>query len=184
MKSALPRLSLASLALCAGNALAADDVGAYLGVRGGSAMEDRYGEFTPELDADNPLSVYGGWNFSALWGLELGYIDLGETTAPNIADAGLDADGHLVTGGVSFRAPVAERFDVFAGAGLFKLSEDGVTYTVAGPIPLDLDDDGVYVEVGGRFHFNDRVALRASYQWFDFEKGNDGTPWIGAELRF
>jgi hypothetical protein len=187
------RVGLAGLALVAAQgAFAANEPGAYVGARFGNAMDNRF-DGLPDVESDNPLSVYGGWNFSEHWGMEFSYADLGDTTAPGIADFGIDVDGYLVSGGVTFRQPVAEQFDLFASVGAFTINEDGTILTIAGPVRVDDEDSGLYAEVGARFHFNDRFALRASYQWFrevGFEgfgatgSDDDGTPWIGVEYSF
>jgi hypothetical protein len=195
MTRSIMRAAAAALALIAAQtALAAPEVpGGYVGARFGNALDNRF-EGVPEVDSDDPLSLYGGWNFSEHWGMEFSYIDLGDTSAPGLTDFGIDVDGYIATGGVTFRQPIAEQFDLFAGLGLFAIREDGTALTFGGPVAIENDDEGVYAEVGARFHFNDNFALRGSYQWFR-EVGidnigagaggdDDGTPWIGVEYSF
>lgn len=179
-------LIVASLLLAAVGAASADS-GAYVGLRAGSEMDSRFNH-SANVNADTPFGIYGGWNFNDHWGLELGYTDLGRTTAPGIADFGFDIDGKLLTGGLNYRHSVSENVDLFGGVGLFDLNEDGTATTIAGPIAFNNDDNGLYAEVGGRYHFNERLALRASYQWFDFGStaadDSDGTLMLGLELDF
>ena len=73
---------------------------------------------------------------------------------------------------------------MLSGVGAFDLNEDGTGFGVAGPYPINNDDSGAYVEVGARYRFDGPIALRASYQWFDFDAGGDGTPWVGIEVGF
>lgn len=186
MSSNKLHLCVASILLMAANAASADS-GAYVGLRAGSEMDSRFG-IIENVQVDSPIGLYGGWNFNDHWGIELGYSDLGQSTAAGIADFGFDLDGRLLTGGVSYRFALNDSFDIFGGVGLFDLSEDGTATTIIGPVPFDRDDNGLYAEVGGRYHFNDRFALRASYQWFDFSSimtdDSDGTPWLGVEFGF
>ncbi len=168
-----------------GTTAAMADENIYLGLRVGSEMNERFDYALDEINADTPYGAYGGWNFSDHWGVELGYTDVGETfDSLGISDAGFGVEGSLLTAGLSYRHLLGERFDVFGAAGFFDLSEDGSELTIAGPRPVNRDDSGAYIEVGGRYHFSDAFALRASYQWFDFKHGDDATPWIGVELSF
>jgi OmpA-OmpF porin, OOP family len=177
------KLCFTGLALIASaGAMAEDEL--YFGLRVGAEMDNRFDFGDSNVDTDTPYSAYGGWNFTENWGIELGYTDVGDSIASGVADGGFELNGSLVTAGVSYRYPINERFDIFAAAGAFNLSEDGTFITIAGPVPAENDDSGAYAEFGGRFHFNEGIALRASYQWFNFDGGNDGTPWLGVEVGF
>lgn len=179
----LLKLCFTSLTLLASaGAMAEDEL--YFGLRAGSEMDSRFDFGGDPVDVDTPYSAYGGWNFTEHWGIELGYTDVGDSFGNAILDAGFELDGSLFTAGVSYRHAINERFDVFAAVGAFALKEDGNLIGIAGPIAFDNDDTGAYAEVGGRFHFNEEVALRASYQRFNFDGGSDGTPWLGVEVGF
>lgn len=183
----ITRLLLSSCALVfAGSAFAADDQdnAGYLGLRVGSDLDDRFPSGPYNVETDTPYSIYGGWNFHSHWGLELGYTDVGDIRAVGIADAGFELDANLWTLGVQYRQPFAERFELVAGAGIYQLNEDGHLLTIAGQVPYDNNETGIQAEVGVRFHFDGPLALRASYQWFDFDGGGDGTPWLGFEFGF
>lgn len=156
----------------------------YLGLRVGSAMEERLPQEPGNLDTDTPLGGYVGYNFTDFVGVEVAYTDLGKSTRSAIADAGFDLDGSLWTIGATGNVPINEQFSAFGGAGYFELSEDGTAISIAGPRRINLDDSGFYVEAGGRYHFNDQFAARLSYQWFDFDRDSDGTPWFGLEVGF
>ncbi len=187
---------LFSALLVSSAVLAADSEGdgeyhrVHFGLRVGSEMTSRFdGEWG--FDAETPYAAYAGWNFSDHWTIDLGYTDLGETsTRVNAAQDYFRANGHMLNLGLSYRHPIAERFDVFASVGVFDLREAGELFNlILDPPPIGYgpfrnDDTGAYVELGGRYHFNGPLALRASYQWFDFDGGADGTPWIGLEFGF
>ena len=102
-----PRLIIASLLLAAAGAASADS-SAYVGLRAGSEMDSRFNHST-NVNADTPFGIYGGWNFNDNWGLELGYTDLGRSTAPGVADFGFDIDGKSLTGGLTYRHSVSEK---------------------------------------------------------------------------
>ncbi len=168
--------------VCAGAAHA--QVGGYIGARVGDSPEDRFGNVVGNVETDTPYGIYGGWNFHPNWGIEVSYSDLGTSEVSGIADGGFRVDGDLATLGLVYNMPLNDNFSLLAGVGGFDLSEDGTAFTIAGPQRLNLDDSGVYIEVGARYRFNGPIAIRASYQWFDFERDTDGIPTIGAEFNF
>jgi len=168
--------------LCASAACA--EVGGYIGARIGDSPDERFGNVVGNLDTDTSYGIYGGWNFHPNWGVEVSYTDLGTSKVVGIADGGFRVDGDLATVGVVYNQPINENFSLLAGVGGFDRSEDGEALTIGGPRRLNLDDSGVYIEVGARFRFNGPLAIRASYQWFDFERDSDGIPTLGAEFNF
>jgi len=162
----------------------------HFGLRVGSEMTGRF-DGGWNFDAETPYGAYAGWYFSDHWAIDLGYTDLGETsTQVNAAQDYFRANGHMLNLGLSYRHRIAERFDLLASLGVFDLREAGeLSNLILDPPPIGYgpfrnDDTGAYVELGGRYHFNGPLALRASYQWFDFDRGADGTPWIGLEFGF
>ena len=162
---------------------AAAEVGGYIGARVGAAPEDRF-DFHGNLNSDTPYGIYGGWMFSPSFGVEVSYTDLGTSEVVGIADGGFRVDGDLATLGLIYDYAVNDQCSLLAGVGVFDLSEDGEAFTIAGPRPLNLDDNGAYVEVGARFALTPAFAIRTSYQWFDFDANSDGIPSLGAEFSF
>jgi len=178
-------LCVAGLALAMGSTVHAD-TGVYIGARAGIELKDRFiYPSAPDVEADTLYGGVLGWNFSDYWGVEVGYNEIGETVGRGVPDAGFTLDGDLATAGVTYRQSLGGDLEFISGLGAFDLSEDGTMNTIAGPRPIDHDDTGAYAEVGARYRFGGGpFAVRASYQWFDFEDGNDGTPWVGVELGF
>ncbi len=163
----------------------------HVGVRVGNELTNRFDGEWDFFDTKAPRAAYAGWNFNSHWAIELGYTDLGQTrTRFNVVQDYFIADGNLRTLGLSYRRAVAERFDLFAGLGAFNLREAGrLSSVILDPPPIGygpfaVDDTGAYLELGARYHFDGPLALRASYQWFDFDGGGDGTPWLGFEFGF
>ena len=156
----------------------------YLGLRVGSAMENRLPQEPGNPDSETPFSGYVGYHFTDFFALEVSYTDLGNSTRSAIVDAGFDLDGSLWTIGATGNLPINEHFSAFGGGGFFDLNEDGTAISLGGPRQLNADDRGFYVEAGGRYRFTEQFAARLSYQWFDFDRDGDGTPWFGLEVGF
>lgn len=173
---ALGLLSLSSLSFA--------QTGFGFGLRAGDTMPARLPAGPGALDSKSAFGGYGNYFWNENFGVEFGYSDLGTSQRSGVADAGFRLDGALYTLGLIARTQVRERFSVFGGLGAFNLSEDGTSNTIAGPRKLDNNDSGFYAELGGHVAFNDQFGARLSYQWFNFENGNDGTPWLGLEMRF
>jgi hypothetical protein len=168
---------------------------AFVGLRFGDAMVDRFdGIIAPapgaSVDTDTPLGLYGGWNFNAQWALELAYTDLGSVHLGNatpvniVLGAGVDLDGQLLTVGPRYAYEMTDDLALLLAAGIFDLREDGSLSTFGSTLRLENDDRGYYAELGARYRVSGPVALRASWQWFDFDHGADGLPWLGAEFGF
>ena len=155
-----------------------------LGLRVGTEMEVRLPDGPGKLDSDKALGGYVNYFWHEKLGLELGYTNLGSSSRSGILDAGFELDGNLYTFGLVGSVPIADQWRLLGGVGGFNLREDGTSITIAGARPFDNDDSGFYLDAGARFDFNPNIAARLSYQWFDFDQGGDGTPWLGAEVRF
>jgi hypothetical protein len=195
MYQCLVRHTLSILMLLASGAVLANtgdepDNRIYLGVAVGEPMTGRF-EGDWDFDSETPHALYAGWNLDRHWAIEVGYVNLGDTVALNnsVGDF-LRVDGHMLDVGVRYRHPLGRRFEVSAGLGMFDFREDGWLSNLildpppVGYGPIDNNDRGVYAEIGGRFHFKGLIALRAAYRWYDFDAGNDGSPWLGIEFGF
>lgn len=163
------------------------DSGAYAGLRVGSELS--YRDWASVEGDGDMRGLYAGWNFGRHWAVEASYSDLGSTySVDDGPDQGFGVDGKSWTIGAVFRVPVSERFDLFAGAGLFRLDQDGVVITIGGPYPSDYSETSIYSELGARFHFNTMLALRGSLQWVDADEyyldTGDARPWLGLEISF
>lgn len=169
-------LSLSSISLA--------QTGFAFGLRAGDTMPARLPAGPGALDSKSAFGGYGNYFWNENFGLEVGYTDLGASQRSGIADAGFDLDGALYTAGLIASAPLRERFSAFGGLGAFNLREDGTSITIAGPRKFDNNDSGFYAEIGGHVAFNEQFGARLSYQWFNFENGNDGTPWLGLDVQF
>lgn len=156
----------------------------HVGLRAGSNLDGRLDDQIGAIETDNPWGGYAGWHINETLALEFAASDLGESERSTIADAGLKLDGALYQLGLVAQIPFADQFHGFAGLGAFRREEDGSAITIAGPRDIDLSDTGGYIELGGRYAFNEQWSLRASYAWYDFDGGSDGNLWGGVQLDF
>lgn len=156
----------------------------YAGLRVGSGLDGRLDELGGDIDTDTPFGGYAGWRINDTFAVEFGATTLGNSTRSGIADAGLDLDGAIYQLGVLATVPLADRFDLQTGLGAFRLDEDGEASTIAGLVDVDNSESGIYLELGGRYRFNEQWSLRAGYTWYDFDAGGDGNVWGGVQLDF
>lgn len=156
----------------------------YAGVAAGGEYDERYDALPTSADVDNSARVHLGWQFARDWSVEAAYHDLGRTEAAPIADFGLDTETDGWSLGVRYLAPVEWPVKPYASLGYFSFEEDGRSLGIAGPRRFSSDEDGLAAEVGAVFELNDSFALRAGYQWFDFDAGSEGAFNAGGEIRF
>ena len=173
-------LLLASLAV----APAAIAAPFYAGLRVGSELDGRFDDLGGDIDTDTPFGGYAGWRIDDTFALEFGAMTLGNSTRSAVADAGLDLDGAIYQLGGVATVPLADAFDLQAGLGAFRLEEDGEASTLIGPQDVDTSESGIYLEIGGRYRFNEQWSLRGGYTWYDFDAGGDGNAWGGVQLDF
>ncbi len=156
----------------------------YVGVGVAGELDDR----TPAVggfgaDTETARSLLGGVMLGNGFAFEASHVDLGDATVAPVADAGYAVDGRLWTAGLAW-SPDTGRLRPFAKLGWFSRNEDGQALTIAGPTPVDFDDDGLTAEVGGRWFVTDAFALRAGYRWYDFDPKADGSVQVAAEFHF
>ena len=157
----------------------------YAGATAGQDLDGRFDDAPGEVDADSTWKVYGGLAFAPGWSLELAYHDFGDASCcgGGISDFGFDADTDGFSAGIVYRLDL-ERWHPFAKLGYFGADTEGELVTVAGPRDFDESENGAMGELGATFDVSDRFALRAGYEWFDFDGGSDGAFNAGAEVRF
>lgn len=180
------RTLIAALLLAAtGSSFAAGGHPWYFGLRVGDDLDKRLPAGPGALDTENVFGGYGGYHFNDWFGVEVSVSDLGRSERSGVLDAGFSLEGNLYTAGGTVRTALGDdRFSVFGGLGGFRVEEDGRAITIAGSPRLDNSESGFYVEAGGTWQATELVGLRLSYQWFDFDRDSDGTPWLGAQVAF
>lgn len=98
----------------------AGDLGFYAGLGAGSVKYDGACSGTTSCDdSDTGFKVFGGYNFNNMFGMELGWHDLGGVSVSTAAGTGnADVRGVELSGVARF--PVTNAFSVFAKAGAFR----------------------------------------------------------------
>lgn len=158
--------------------------------------ESDYKDATPvsqnyKIDEEHEVQDFViGIPLSESFGLEAGYVQLGENELTNISantvsltlgerQLGLASNAVYreditgITGGLRFTYPVNEKIDLYARAGVIHWeTETSVSgnVTLAGtPIVNGLQDDGTggYYGIGARFNFSETVGLGLEYIRYD-----------------
>lgn len=158
--------------------------------------ESDYKDATPvsqnyKIDEEHEVQEFViGIPLSESFGLEAGYVQLGENELSNISannialtlgerQLGLSPNSVYreditgITGGLRYTYPVNEKIDLYARAGVIHWeTETSVSgnVTLAGtPIVNGLQDDGTggYYGIGARFNFSETVGLGLEYIRYD-----------------
>jgi len=162
--------------------------GFYTGISAGPSRESTWcdGLSGSCEDSDTGWKVFGGYQATKNFGIEVSYVDFGQWTA---SGALTDAPSRLVTGkaevsgfGVSWVAtlPVSERFGLFGRVGLFRWdSEFRGTIKIPGTPGDDVlpdgylllvegEDDGVdpTYGLGATVRVTEHVAVRVEWEQF------------------
>lgn len=116
-------------------------------------------------DKDTAYSVFGGYQFNANLGAELGYTDLGEATA---GGASVGAKGFELTGVGTL--PINQQFAVYGKLGFYRWDVDasapGASFSETGTDPT--------FGVGVKYDLTRNFALRAQWQRYQ-DLGNSAT---------
>ena len=141
-----------------------------------SAIADGGATGTVDSDDENlAWKVFFGYDFGKNFGVEVGYVDLGESetdytiTAPaaGMTSNELDITGYTVSAVI--RYPFGDNFEVFGKVGGFFAEFDNSTNSTGfGPFTIDGSgsDDGDTSFTGGvgfRFEVTDHVHVRADW---------------------
>lgn len=156
----------------------------YGGAAAGDEFDARFDDFPGSRDIDSSAKFFLGWNFMDSWSVEGSYHNFGDAACCDrgAADIGIDVEVEGFSLGVVY-APRFERFAPFAKLGWFSADIEGTSLTIAGPRDFDDSDSGLMAEVGLRWFVGESFALRAGYEWFDFEE-SDSAVNLGAEIHF
>ncbi len=129
-------------------------------------------------DTDTGWKVYGGYQFTPVWGVEVFYTDLGEYTATDYSlgiftpiDVNASASGMGAVATASW--PIGDSFALFSKLGFLYWSVD--SSASAGGYSVSIDDDGVgfTLGLGTRYSFTDNFGVRVGWDWYNI--GDDST---------
>lgn len=130
-------------------------------------------------DKDTGFKLFGGYNFNQNFGVEIGFVDLGEITATGPGGtARLESDGfQAVAVGI---IPINPQFGVFGKLGLFMWD-----VTASGP-GGSLSDDGTDIMFGAgvAWRFTPQLSLRGEWERFDFDGDDVDMLSVGLQFNF
>ncbi|MGQ9426638.1 porin family protein [Gilvimarinus sp. F26214L] len=166
-KTNLPILACIALSVGASGAYAQDrEMSPYIGFG--------YGQYKLEFDADvdtdfdddqNAFRIFGGMNFTDAFGAEISVYDFDEGD-----DNGITTDLEAASIAAVFRAPLHERFALFAKAGWFFWEADVETAAPEGfAFGDELDGDDAFFGVGLSLGLTESIDLRLEYDRFELE---------------
>lgn len=160
-------------ALLAGRGEAADG-NAYVGASVGLVDVDT--AFRPNRGSTNAydtddvgLKVFAGYRLSDWFGIEGGYLDLGDVVQvaqfPDASNLRLNQKAIDVFGVFSLQA---EKFELFAKAGVVRSNVDGSFSSLFGPTGISDKETDVAWGIGAARTLDD-FAIRVEYERFGFE---------------
>ena len=154
-------LSVALFALAAASTPAlSQDYGWYAGVGVGQSNFDGCGVVGSACfdDSDTSLKVFGGYQFTPNWGLEVGFVDHGKVSS---GATSIDVSGFEVVGVGTF--PINPQFSLFGKLGFFNWDADLRTPGTS------LSDSGtdLTLGLGVQYRFTKNLFGRAEWQRYD-----------------
>jgi OmpA-OmpF porin, OOP family len=121
-------------------------------------------------DSDTAWKVFGGYQFSRHFALEVGYGNLGEATASTPPFGGIPAADVSIEATVwevlaVGTLPLAERFSIYGKAGLYVAdTEVRVSFAGLGSVNRSDDNTDLTFGVGLRYDFTPNLGVRAEWQ--------------------
>jgi VCBS repeat-containing protein len=142
------------------------------------------GAIASSIDIDDSgmaWELFGGYQFTPNWALQVGYLDLGDRSLSfqgqtSDPDAFFDAVEHIYPdSGEGFKVavigslPLTEHWKVSGRLALFNWSQDYNTNSIAGTGNDEIK--GTDIQIGGEISYALRryIQLYASYDWFEAE---------------
>ncbi|MDJ0712352.1 MAG: porin family protein [Woeseiaceae bacterium] len=175
--------SLATASLCA-PAIASAESGLFVGGSIGSTTIDETFDGI-DLDADaTAYRIVGGFQFSDLFGVEVGYQDFGNideniVVGPVSSLTRISADGWTLGGTLGL--PVSDNFSIIGRAGVFfwdaDVSVDGFSIDTPG-------DENPYYGAGARLDVSDSFSLIGDWSRFELDDVDTDVISIGFQYRF
>lgn len=203
-------LAILLISLGIGGPVAATETGIFLGGSVGYVLHDENADsvnaamvaagLTGNSDVDEGAlgwKAYFGYNFTRYFGLEAGYVDLGEAdgdftvVAPVAGGGTLETDLSGYTLSAVIRYPFTEQLGTFAKIGGFFWDTDGRARVTAGGTTVVLNDDesgnDLTFGVGMKYAVSEHVAVRADWDryWNVTDDDNDVDFFsVGFELNY
>lgn len=140
---------------------------------GQSTIDDALGGITFD-DDDTGWQAFVGYDFSNAFGVEAGWVDMGEY---NVGASQLGIDGATIA--LTGRMPIVENWSVYVKGGAFLWEAESNT------TGLSTDDADLLAGAGVRFQIprNENFGVRAEWSYFDSSPQLDMYS-LGLEVRF
>jgi OOP family OmpA-OmpF porin len=180
--------SFFALSLASAPALS-QDMGWYFGLGAGQskAKDSCDGVSGPGVscdDTDTAFKIFGGYQVNANFGVELGYVDLGEVSAshPVFGSGKIEAKGIELVGVLAF--PINQQFSVFGKLGVFRWDVDASGF--GSPSESETGTD-VTFGFGAKYNFTKNFGLRLEWQRYndvgdENTTGKDDVDYFGASI--
>lgn len=179
---AIPLVALAAVSLAAPG-LALADSGLFIGGSIGNSTLDEDIDGAVFDDNATAFRLVTGYQFSDMFGLEIGYQDFGEldetVDGPIPVEASISADGW--TAGATLDLPLGDRFSLFGRAGYFFWDADVVVDGLSLDIP---GDENPYFGAGARVNVTDSFSLIGDWSRFELDDVDTDVISIGFQYRF
>lgn len=143
---------------------------------GGSVGQSDVDEFGID-DEDTGFKVFGGYKFNEYFGLELGFVDLGELESGTNE---LDVDG--VSFGAVGTLPLSEKFSVHGKAGVFAWDAD--TRGAIGTRFSDDSDTDPFYGVGLGYQFDKNWSVIGEWERYEIDDFDADLLSVGFAYRF
>ena len=143
-----------------------------------------------DVDDENAgVKVFGGYNFNQYFGIEGGYVYLGEydstfnITAPVAEASAVNSDvyGLMFAGVASF--PITNNAKLFGKLGLFRWESDS---SINSNLYAVVDDDGtdVMFGLGANYKVTDNALMRIEWERYALDKSDIDLFSIGMQYNF
>ena len=131
--------------------------------------------------SDVGWKVFGKYMFNDNWGIEVGYVDLGNPD-DTILDVDIDVEANGIDAFLIGSIPTSDSFDLFGKVGYIAWDAE-----ISSPgVPSESDDGSDFAAgIGGAFHASDKFSILGEWEWFDIEDSD--SVWmlsIGIEVGF
>lgn len=133
-------------------------------------------------DTDTAFKIFGGYQFTKNWGIEVGYIDFGKTAVSGRVGAApfnvnLDVTAFTVAGVGTL--PLNPSFSLFGKAGLYVW--DSKASSTGSIIATGNDGTDAMLGVGVLYNINKSLAIQGEIEYFG---GDDTITLFSVGLRF
>jgi OOP family OmpA-OmpF porin len=122
---------------------------------------------------DTGFKIFGGYQFSQYFGLDLAYVDLGKASYGGSYFGSPVTGGTVEVWGLNFSAvgtyPLNPSFAVFGKLGLF--SWEAKWSDVTGGVPFSSTDNGADLSIGVGLSYNFTKNFSARFEWERFKAG-------------